>query len=53
MEVSVAVGAENFSPHNGVHTGRGAHPASYPMGTKGSFLGGKADGAWSWPLTSI
>jgi hypothetical protein len=22
------------------------------MGAKGSFSGGKADGAWSWPLTS-
>jgi hypothetical protein len=22
--------------------GSGAHPASYPMGTRGSFLGGKA-----------
>jgi hypothetical protein len=28
-------------------------PASYPMGTRGSFLRGKAVGAWSWPLTSI
>jgi hypothetical protein len=26
-------------------------PASYPMGTMGSFPGGKAAGAWSWPLT--
>jgi hypothetical protein len=31
----------------------GAHPASYPMGTRVSFPGGKAAGAWSWPLTSI
>jgi len=23
------------------------------MGTRGSSLGGKAVGAWSWPLTSI
>jgi hypothetical protein len=36
-----------------VQNGSGAHPASYPMGTRGSFLGGKATGAWSWPLTSI
>jgi len=28
------------------------HPASYPMGTRGSFPGGKATCAWSWPLTS-
>jgi hypothetical protein len=30
-----------------------AHPASYPMGTGGSFPGGKAARAWSWPLISI
>jgi hypothetical protein len=28
-----------------VQTGSGAHPASYPMGTGGSFSGGKAAGA--------
>jgi hypothetical protein len=28
-----------------VQTGPGAHPASYPMGTGGSFSGGKAAGA--------
>jgi hypothetical protein len=33
--------------------GSGAHPASYPIRTKGSFSEGKAAGAWSWPLTSI
>jgi len=27
--------------------------ASYPMGTRCYFPGGKAAGAWSWPLTSI
>jgi hypothetical protein len=30
-----------------------AHPASYPMGTRSSFHGDKAAGAWSWPLISI
>jgi hypothetical protein len=35
-----------------VQTGPGVHPASYPMGTKGSFPGGKAAGVWSWALTS-
>jgi hypothetical protein len=30
---------------NSVHTGSGAHPASYPKGTGGSFPGGKATGA--------
>jgi hypothetical protein len=28
-------------------------PASYPMGTRGSFCGSKLAIAWSWPLTSI
>jgi hypothetical protein len=35
-----------------VQTGSGAHPASYPMGIGGSFPGGKAVRAWSWPLNS-
>jgi hypothetical protein len=26
---------------------------THPMGTRGYFPGGKAAGAWSWPLTSI
>jgi len=43
--------AGNFSLHHLVKNGSGAHPASYPMGTGGSFPGGKAAGAWSWPLT--
>jgi hypothetical protein len=29
------------------------HPASYPVGTRDLFPGGKAAGAWCWPLTSI
>jgi hypothetical protein len=44
-------GAGNFSPHHRVQTGSDAHPAFYPMGTGGSFPGGKAAWAWSWPLT--
>jgi hypothetical protein len=35
------VGAENFSLHHRVQNGSGAHPASYAMGTRGSFPGGK------------
>jgi len=31
-----------------VQTGSGAHPASYPVETKGSFPGGKAARVWSW-----
>jgi hypothetical protein len=45
--------AGNFSLHHRVQNGSGSHPASYPMGTSGSFPGGKAARAWSWPLTSI
>jgi len=31
----------------------GAHPTSYPTGTRGFFLVSKPAGAWSWPLTPI
>jgi hypothetical protein len=51
--VRFPVGAGNFSLHYRVQNGSGAHPASYPIGTEVSFRGGKAAGAWSWPLTSI
>jgi hypothetical protein len=37
--------AGNFSLHHRVQNGSGAHPASYPMGTRGSFPGDKAAGA--------
>jgi len=40
-------GAGNFSLHHRVQNGSGAHPVSYPMGTPGSFLGGKAPGVRS------
>jgi len=46
-----AEGAGNFSLHHRVQNGSGAHPAPYPMGTRGSFPGNKAAGAWSWSLT--
>jgi hypothetical protein len=48
-----SVAAGNFSLHHRVQNGFGAHQASYSMGTRGSFRGGKTAGAWSWPLTSI
>jgi hypothetical protein len=38
-------GAGNFSLHHRVQNGSGAYPASYPMGTGGSFPRGKAVGA--------
>jgi hypothetical protein len=42
--VRFPAGAGNFSLHHGVQNGFGAHPASYPMGTSGSFPGDKAAG---------
>jgi hypothetical protein len=51
--VRFPAGAGNFSLHHCVQNGSGAHPASYPMGTRRCFRGSKAAGAWSWPLTSI
>jgi hypothetical protein len=37
--------AGKFSLHHRVQTGSGAHPASYPMGTRDSFPGSKVAGA--------
>jgi len=42
-----------FSLRHRARTCSGAYPASYPMGTEGHYTGGKAAGAWSWPLSSI
>jgi hypothetical protein len=42
IEVRSPTGAEDSSSSPCVQTGSGAYPASYPMGTGGSFLGGKA-----------
>jgi hypothetical protein len=42
MEVRSPTGAEDFSSSPCAQTGCGAHPFSYPMGTGGSFPGGKA-----------
>jgi hypothetical protein len=39
------VGTGNFSLHHCVQNGSEAHPASYPMGTRSSFPGGKAAGS--------
>jgi hypothetical protein len=40
--VQFLAGAGNFSIHHRVQSGSGDHPASYPLGTRGSFPGGKA-----------
>jgi hypothetical protein len=37
-------GAGNFSLHHRVQNGSGAHPASYPVGTRGSFPAVKPSG---------
>jgi len=39
--------AGKFSLHRRVRNSSGAHPASYPMGTRGFFPGVKAAGAFS------
>jgi hypothetical protein len=44
-KVRFPAGAGNFSLRHRVQNGSGAHPASYPMGTRGSIPGGKAAGA--------
>jgi hypothetical protein len=43
--VRFPAGAGNFSLYHRVQNGSEAHLASYPMGTGGSFLRGKAAGA--------
>jgi hypothetical protein len=44
-KVRFPAGAGNFSLHHRVQNGSRAHPVPYTMGTRGSFLGGKAVGA--------
>jgi hypothetical protein len=43
---------QEFSLLHVVQKDSGAHLASYPMDNGGTFPGGKAAGAWSWPLIS-
>jgi hypothetical protein len=40
-EVQLTAGAGTFSPCHHIQMGSGAHLASYPMGTRRSFPGGK------------
>jgi hypothetical protein len=44
LRVTFLVGAGNFSLHHHVQNGSWDHPASYPMGTRDSFPGGKVVG---------
>jgi hypothetical protein len=39
LRVRVPAGAGNFSLHHRVQTGSEVQPASYPVGTRGPFLG--------------
>jgi hypothetical protein len=50
---SIPGGGEEFFFRHHVQTGSGAHPASYPMGTGGSFPGDKAAGAKGSPLHPV
>jgi hypothetical protein len=43
--VRFPAGAGNFSLYHRVQNGSEVHPASYPMGTRGTFPRGKAAGA--------
>jgi hypothetical protein len=45
FRVLFPAGAGNFSLHYRVQNGSRAQPASYAMGIRGFFLGGKAEGA--------
>jgi hypothetical protein len=45
-KIRVPAATGNFSLHHRVQNGSGAHPASYPMCTRGFFPGSKAIGSW-------
>jgi hypothetical protein len=45
-------GVRFFFLFHSVYASFVVHPVSYPMGTGGSFHGGKAAGVWSWPFNS-
>jgi len=53
MDDRGSVSCREFSLRHRVQTASGAHPAPYPEGTGDSFLGGKAAGVLSCPLTPI
>jgi hypothetical protein len=44
ITITTTTTTTNFSLHHRVQNGSGAHSASYPMGTRGSFHGGKEAG---------
>jgi hypothetical protein len=50
---SISGKGRDFSLFRSVQTRSGAHPTSCPRSTGEYFPGGKAAGAWRWPLTFI
>ena len=50
--VRFPAGKEIFFLQN-LYIGSGVYPASYLRATRSSFFGGKAAGAWCWPLLSF
>jgi hypothetical protein len=46
--VQFPAGVRDCSLLHSVQTGSGAHPASYSVGTMGSFPDSEATGVWSW-----
>jgi len=61
IDINVILTAANMYPKRSLPLSLHYHdltdcivnPVSYPIGTKGSFPGGKAAGTWSWPFTCI
>jgi hypothetical protein len=45
--------ARDFYIFHSIQTGSGAHLASYPMDTRGSFHGGKAAGVSNWTFIDL
>jgi hypothetical protein len=46
-------GARDLTLFRGLQISYGAYPASYTMGIRSCFTGGKEAGAWSWQIASI
>jgi hypothetical protein len=52
-EISVEIRTGNFYLHYHVQNCSGPGPTSYPVGSRGSFPGGKVAGAWSWSSAEL
>jgi hypothetical protein len=51
--VRVLSGTGSFSPHYRAQTFSAAHPASFTLDTRVSFLEGEGSREWNWPLNCI